>query len=111
MQITNMPGCCTSAIIHGFGEHGEHALVTPAEIERQIAELLDHQPHKQTLMAISVARSNQATLKAAGFREIYNYPGIQGLVRVMVKSLKSYPRKRNVNSPQEAADIEALLEQ
>lgn len=109
MQIDNTPGCCTSAVLHGFGEHGEAALVTVEEIERQIKELIFNQPHKQNLMAISVARHNQATLKAAGFHEIYNYAGIQGRVHVFVKSLASYPRKRMDNRPQ-TTEVTGLLE-
>lgn len=109
MQIDNMPGCCTSAVLHGFGEHGEKALVTGEEIERQIEELISDQPHKQNLMAISVARHNITTLKDAGFHEVHNYAGIQGQVRVFAKSLKSYPRKRMDNRPQ-STEVTGLLE-
>jgi hypothetical protein len=99
MIIEPMPGCCTSAVLHSLGEHGEYSVVNEKEINRLCA----HQQRwpdgtEKTVLVISVDPRNQKHIIAAGFKEIYHYEGIQGVVRYYVRGpqeKKSYDAKRN----------------
>jgi hypothetical protein len=98
MQITNMPGCCTSAIIHNFGEHGEEAEVTVKNIERLLAtktkakfdengQLRENGKHCFFAITCSeipgIGVRNLNTLKAVGFREVDSYQGVQGKIHIL----------------------------
>lgn len=93
MRVAPFPGCCTSAVIYSFGEHGEETDISPEKIKAymkpwQKAEKDDHgnivDQVKLTWFATSVNTHNIALLEAAGFRTVATYPGEQGLVHVMM---------------------------
>lgn len=92
MRIENMPFCCTSAILGSFGEHGEPSLVSVEEVKRLVntkmhverdlgGNMIDGA--KRCVFAISVDPKNIRILKAAGFKEVDSYEGIQGTVRIL----------------------------
>ena len=92
MFIERMPFCSTSAVLGGFGEHGEPSLVTVAEIKRLIKntqyytfdedENITNRP-KLCIFAISTNPRNVRTLQNAGFKIVDSYEGIQGKVRIL----------------------------
>jgi hypothetical protein len=95
--IENMPGCCTSAILFGFGEHMEASEVTTERILELVhskakprvamsqhteqMEIIEN--GKRCVFAISVDPKNIRVLKAAGFKEVDHYEGIQGTVHIL----------------------------
>jgi len=91
MRIENMPGCCTSAILFSFGEHGEESEVTLDEINRLCTSKASPQYRdemmvdngKRCIFAISVDPQNIALLKEAGFKVVDIYEGIQGKVHIL----------------------------
>jgi hypothetical protein len=91
MEIVNVPGCCTAALLYSFGEHGEPSLVTVAEIKKMVQRELGYGDpdslipvaHKRCIFAISVDPRNIRLLKAAGFRTVDLYEGVQGRVHIM----------------------------
>jgi hypothetical protein len=100
MYIEGMPGCCTSAILYGFGEHGEQSemyakSLTEAQkiesIRRHVESQLEvvdlggktQSGHKRCVFAISVDPANIRLLMKAGFEEIHSYEGVQGTVHVL----------------------------
>jgi hypothetical protein len=89
--MEHIPGCCTSAILFGFGEHGEPSEVTQEKIKKMVnreLEVVDlggevRGGYMKCIFAISVDPANVAILKAAGFKVVDEYEGIQGRVRIM----------------------------
>lgn len=96
MKMENFPFCCTSAILGSFGEHGEESLVNVEEIKKMAKSELGYgdpdsefpNAHKRCIFAISVDPKNIRMLKAAGFRVIDTYQGVQGRVHVMTMHLQ-----------------------
>lgn len=89
MRIENFPGCCTSAVLYSFGEHGEPTDISVARINELCT--LKQREGKRCVLATSVSKANASLLRQAGFREISSYPGIQGRVRIMKKDLDILP--------------------
>jgi hypothetical protein len=99
MELAHMPGCCTSAILYSFGEHQElseltnHELTDEEKIEAikvMTGQKLFGQDlagneigHMRCIFAISVDPKHVKLLKAAGFRVVDAYKGIQGRVNIM----------------------------
>jgi len=89
--MEHIPGCCTSAILFGFGEHGEPSEVTREKIRKMVnreLEVIDlggevRGGHMRCIFAISVDPVNVAVLKEEGFKEVDAYDGIQGRVHIM----------------------------
>jgi hypothetical protein len=93
--IDNIPSCCTSAILHGFGEHDEPSEVTVEKIRKLVLSkakprygvendntvLLEN--GKRCIFAISVNPANIRILKEAGFKVVDKYEGVQGLVHIL----------------------------
>jgi hypothetical protein len=96
MYMENFPGCCTSAVLYSFGEHGEKSYVTVDEINRLLQQELHVRDlggnmingHKRCIFAISVDPKNIRILRDAGFKVIDTYEGIQGLVHIMTLHLR-----------------------
>jgi hypothetical protein len=90
--IDRMPGCCTSAILYSFGEHGEESEVTVEKILDLIEPVVDShydsrmkliENGKRCIFAISVDPKNIKLLTEAGFKVIDKYEGVQGMVHIM----------------------------
>lgn len=95
MKIQNMPYCCTSAVLGSLGEHGEPSVVTVDTIKELVGMkaqpvyedakgeriLVDN--GKRCIFATSVDPRNIMQLKAAGFKEVDSYEGIQGTVHIL----------------------------
>lgn len=94
-MIEGMPGCCTSAILHSFGEHGEDSEVTPEKITKLIESMTDPifmwrrgrkecvNPGRRCFFAISVSPDNIKIFTDYGFKIIDTYEGEQGTVHIM----------------------------
>lgn len=89
MHIDNLPGCCTSAVLFSFGEHGEPSEVSVARIHELCT--VKQREGKRCVLATSIDKANVRMLRLAGFKEISSYPGIQGRVRIMKKDLEIIP--------------------
>lgn len=92
MRIENMPGCCTSAVLFSFGEHGEYSNVTVENIHELVLSKVmeEHDLHgqlidvpKRCIFAMSVDPTNIAILKEAGFKVVDEYDGEQGKVHIL----------------------------
>lgn len=92
MLISNFPFCCTSAVLGSFGEHGEPSLVSVKEIQRMVKqELASFQDlggharggHARCIFATTIDPKNLEMLLAAGFKEVDQYTGIQGIVHIL----------------------------
>lgn len=100
MNMENFPGCCTSAILYSFGEHGEKSELNAKHLSEHdkieaIKKMVDQElgvvdqggverhGHKRCVFAISVDPVNIRRLLHAGFNIVDHYPGIQGEVHIM----------------------------
>lgn len=95
--IEEIPGCCTSAIIYGFGEHGEDHETTvdhvrklveskmrPVYATRRDGENVLVENGKKCFFAISINPKTIKMLKEdLGFKEVDHYRGVQGEVHIL----------------------------